>query len=145
MHEKMVNDAKCRNKTGAKIISILGLIATSMTIIGNIIGGLINGQQWLLIVIGHISATFGIKDVTWTYVVLGFAVVTIAQVGYLAMFAMLFHGIKKDRHGFMLPFLIFGMISLVVSYFKSCKFWTIIQKSHFHFVYRFQLYWLFMP
>ena len=48
MLEKMVNDAKCRDKTGAKIISILGLIATSLTIIGNIIGGLINGQEWLL-------------------------------------------------------------------------------------------------
>ena len=79
------------------------------------------------IVVGHISASFGVKDVTWTYFILGFALVTIAQVGYLAMFAMLFHGIKEDRHGFMLPVLIFGMISLVVSYFKSCKFWNIIK------------------
>ena len=87
-------------------------------------------NQWsgmVTIVVGHISASFGVKDVTWTYFILGFALVTIAQVGYLAMFAMLFHGIKEDRHGFMLPFLIFGMISLVVSYFKSCKFWTIIK------------------
>ena len=87
-------------------------------------------NQWsgmATIVVGHISASFGVKDVTWTYFILGFALVTIAQVGYLAMFAMLFHGIKEDRHGFMLPFLIFGMISLVVSYFKSCKFWTIIK------------------
>ena len=89
-------------------------------------------NQWsgmVTIVVGHISASFGVKDVTWTYFILGFALVTIAQVGYLAMFAMLFHGIKEDRHGFMLPFLIFGMISLVVSYFKSCKFWTILNSK----------------
>ena len=42
-------------------------------------------NQWsgmVTIVVGHISASFGVKDVTWTYFILGFALVTIAQVGY---------------------------------------------------------------
>ena len=42
-------------------------------------------NQWsgmVTIVVGHISASFGVKDVTWTYSILGFALVTIAQVGY---------------------------------------------------------------
>ena len=120
-NEEMVYYAQCcccfKSKTGAKIISILGLIFSSLTLIANIIGLAINPQAWVLKI--GIRLAVSVNSLTAEVIYLGYALVTIGQIGYLAMFAMLFHGIKKERHGFMLPFLLFDMISLVVSYFKN--------------------------
>ena len=119
--EKMVYYAQCcccfTSKTGAKIISILGLIFSSLSIIGNVIGLATNPQAWILRI--GLPLAVSVQTITTEVIYLGYALITIGQIAYLAMFAMLFHGIKKERHGFMLPFLVFDMISLVVSYFKN--------------------------
>ena len=121
--EKMVYYAQCcccfTSKTGAKIISILGLIFSSLTLIANIIGLAINPQAWVLKI--GIRLAVSVNSLTAEVIYLGYALVTIGQIGYLAMFAMLFHGIKTERHGFMMPFLVFDMISLVVSVFQKKK------------------------
>ena len=117
----MVYYAQCcccfKSKTGAKIISILGLIFSSLSIIGNVIGLATNHQAWILKI--GLPLAVSVQTITTEVIYLGYALITIGQIAYLAMFAMLFHGIKKERHGFMLPFLVFDMISLVVSYFKN--------------------------
>merc|ERR1712062_797203 len=116
-NEDMVYYAQCcccfKSKTGAKIISILGLIFSSLSIIGNVIGLATNHQAW--IVKFGLPLAQSVQTVTLEVIYLGYALITIGQIAYLAMFAMLFHGIKKERHGFMLPFLVFDMISLVIS------------------------------
>merc|ERR1712062_545852 len=116
-NEEMVYYAQCcccfKSKTGAKIISILGLIFSSLSIIGNVIGLATNHQAWILKI--GLPLAVSVQTITTEVIYLGYALITIGQIAYLAMFAMLFHGIKKERHGFMLPFLVFDMISLVIS------------------------------
>ena len=117
---KMVYYENCcfcfKSKTGAKIIAILGLVFGSLSILGNIIGLFVHSWAWLGIIGGPIALQIGVLNVH--VFILFYALVTLCEIGYLAIFAMLFHGVKNEKHGFLVPFLVFHMISLVVSYFK---------------------------
>merc|ERR1712062_427088 len=116
-NEEMVYYAQCcccfKSKIGAKIISILGLIFSSLSIIGNVIGLTTNHQAWIVKI--GLPLAVSVQTITTEVIYLGYALITIGQIAYLAMFAMLFHGIKTERHGFMMPFLVFDMISLIIS------------------------------
>merc|ERR1712062_452458 len=106
-----------KSKTGAKIIAILGLVFACLAILANIIGLLVHsGLGWVGTIGGSIAIQIGVFNFVGFFVF--YALVTLCQIGYLAIFALLFHGVKKERHGLLVPFLVFHMISLVVSYFK---------------------------
>ena len=120
---KMVYYENCcfcfKSKTGAKIIAILGLVFACLAILANIIGLLVHQLGplgWVATIGGSIAIQIGVLNV-YVYIVF-YALGTLCQIGYLAIFALLFHGVKKERHGLLVPFLVFHMISLVVSYFK---------------------------
>jgi len=101
-----------KSKTGAKIIAILGLVFGSLSILGNIIGLFVHSWAWLGIIGGPIALQIGVLNVH--VFILFYALVTLCEIGYLAIFAMLFHGVKNEKHGFLVPFLVFHMISLVI-------------------------------
>jgi len=113
---KMVYYENCcfcfKSKTGAKIIAILGLVFGSLSILGNIIGLFVHSWAWLGIIGGPIALQIGVLNVH--VFILFYALVTLCEIGYLAIFAMLFHGVKNEKHGFLVPFLVFHMISLVI-------------------------------
>merc|ERR1712062_449440 len=114
---KMVYYENCcfcfKSKTGAKIIAILGLVFAGLAILANIIGLLVHsGLGWVGTIGGSIAIQIGVFNFVGFFVF--YALVTLCQIGYLAIFAMLFHGVKNEKHGFLVPFLVFHMISLVI-------------------------------
>ena len=110
-----------KSKTEVKIIAILGLIFSSLSILANIIGVIKYQETWLTFIGGLIAAQIGALtfplERPWSglLIILFYALVTLCQLGYLAAFAMLFHGVKKEKHRFIVSFLVFHIISLVVS------------------------------
>lgn len=102
-----------KSKTGAKIIAILGLVFACLAILANIIGLLVHsGLGWVGTIGGSIAIQIGVFNFVGFFVF--YALVTLCQIGYLAIFALLFHGVKNEKHGFLVPFLVFHMISLVI-------------------------------